>query len=106
MEYSYRSRVVDKKITQYLTAFGAVSLEGPKWCGKTCSAMHHSKSSFFLGDPRGNFQNRTLAGLDPFLVLEGERPRLIDEWQEVPALWDAVRHAVDQDPEKGHFILT
>ena len=106
MEYSYRSRVVDKKITQYLTAFGAVSLEGPKWCGKTCSAMHHSKSSFFLGDPRGNFQNRTLAGLDPFLVLEGERPRLIDEWQEVPALWDAVRHAVDQDPEKGRFILT
>ena len=102
----YRPRIIDQKIKEYLSAFGAVCVEGPKWCGKTWTSAHHSNSKIFLGDPAGNFQNRELARLSPDLVLNGETPRLIDEWQEVPSLWDAVRHRVDQIPAKGQFILT
>lgn len=107
MDHSlYRKRVVDEIIEQYLQAFGAVCIEGPKWCGKTWTAEKHSKSAFYVGDPAGNFQNRELAKLNPSLVLEGEQPRAIDEWQEVPSLWDAIRFYVDQSPRKGQFILT
>lgn len=102
----YRSRIIDKQIELYLSIFGAVCIEGPKWCGKTWTSSFHSRSEIFIGDPAGNFQNRELARLTPALVLEGERPRLIDEWQEVPPLWDAVRHMVDQTTEKGQYILT
>ncbi len=102
----YRPRIIDKQIDKYLSTFGALCIEGPKWCGKTWTSSFHSKSQFFLGDPAGNFQSRELARLSPALVLEGETPRLIDEWQEVPPLWDAVRHKVDQTTEKGQFILT
>ena len=103
---TYRPRIIDQKIEEYLSAFGAVCVEGPKWCGKTWTSAHHSNSEIYLGDPAGNFQNRELARLSPDLVLNGETPRLIDEWQEVPSLWDAVRHRVDQIPAKGQFILT
>ena len=102
----YLPRILDRKIHEYLQTFGAVCIEGPKWCGKTWTSMHHSKSSIFLGDPAGNFQNRQLAQLAPALVLAGETPRLIDEWQEVPPIWDAVRHQVDQRPMRGQFLLT
>ena len=102
----YKPRIIDKKIKEYLSVFGAVCVEGPKWCGKTWSSSYHSKSEIMIGDPDGNFQNRRLAEMSPSLVLEGETPRLIDEWQEVPPLWDAVRHKVDQKSEKGQFILT
>ena len=102
----YKPRIIDKKIKEYLSVFGAVCVEGPKWCGKTWSSSYHSKSEIMIGDPNGNFQNRRLAEMSPSLVLEGETPRLIDEWQEVPPLWDAVRHKVDQKSEKGQFILT
>ena len=102
----YKPRIIDKKIREYLEAFGAVCIEGPKWCGKTWSSSYHSKSEIMLGDPEGNFQNRRLAELSPSIVLEGEAPRLIDEWQEVPPLWDAVRHKVDMRGEKGQYILT
>lgn len=102
----YRPRIIDKKIEEYLSVFGAVCIEGPKWCGKTWSSSYHSKSEIMIGDPDGNFQNRKLAEMSPSLVLDGETPRLIDEWQEVPALWDAVRHKVDQKNEKGQYILT
>ncbi|MBQ8783234.1 MAG: ATP-binding protein [Clostridia bacterium] len=102
----YKPRIIDKKIKEYLSVFGAVCVEGPKWCGKTWSSSYHSKSEIMIGDPDGNFQNRHLAEMSPSLVLEGETPRLIDEWQEVPPLWDAVRHKVDQKSEKGQFILT
>ena len=102
----YRPRIIDKKMEEYLSAFGAVCVEGPKWCGKTWTSTFHSRSKILIGDPKGNFQNRQLAELSPALVLEGETPRLIDEWQEVPPLWDAVRHAVDQRADKGQFILT
>ena len=102
----YRFRIIDRKIDEYLSIFGALCIEGPKWCGKTWTSSFHSKSEIYLGDPAGNFQNRNLAQLSPELVLQGESPRLIDEWQEVPPLWDAVRFYVDQKGEKGQFILT
>lgn len=105
-EERYRPRVLDRQVEEYLSAFGAVCIEGPKWCGKTWTSSYHSQSAIYLGDPAGNFQNRQLAQLSPALVLEGEYPRLIDEWQEVPPLWDAVRYKVDQDSRKGQFILT
>ena len=103
---NYLPRVLDPQVKEYLAAFGAVCIEGPKWCGKTWTSAHHSKSVINLGDPSGNFQNRQLAQLSPALVLEGQTPRLIDEWQEAPPLWDAVRYQVDQNPQKGQFILT
>lgn len=102
----YRSRIIDNKIEEYLGVFGALCIEGPKWCGKTWTSSFHSRSEIYLGDPAGNFQNRNLAELSPDLVLQGDPPRLIDEWQEVPPLWDAVRFHVDQSSEKGLFILT
>ena len=103
---NYKPRIIDRQLEAYLSAFGAVCVEGPKWCGKTWTSSYHSKSEIYIGDPAGNFQNRQLADLSPALVLEGETPRLIDEWQEVPPLWDAVRYKVDQNPQKGQFILT
>lgn len=102
----YKPRVIDEEMETYLSAFGAVCVEGPKWCGKTWTASYHCKSEIYLGDPAQNFQNRRLAELSPELVLAGEAPRLIDEWQEVPPLWDAVRYKADVSGKKGQFILT
>ncbi len=103
---NYLPRVIDAKIEEYLNTFGAVCVEGPKWCGKTWTSLFHSNSRILIGDPAGNFQNRRLAEMSPALILEGEKPRLIDEWQEVPPIWDAVRHQVDQTTQKGQYILT
>ena len=103
---NYMPRIIDNKIEEYLKAFGAVCLEGPKWCGKTWTSSYHCKSEIFIGDPAGNFQNRKLAEMSPALILDGEKPRLIDEWQEVPLIWEAVRHNVDHTAEKGQYILT
>ena len=102
----YKPRIIDKTVAKYLSTFGAVCIEGPKWCGKTWTSSHHSNSEFLIGDPANNFQNRKLAEMSPSLVLEGETPRLLDEWQEVPPIWDAVRYTVDRRAEKGQFILT
>ena len=102
----YKPRIVDAQLDRYLINFGAVCVEGPKWCGKTWTSSYHSKSEFLVGDSGGNFQNRQLAQLSPVMILEGETPRLIDEWQEVPPIWDAVRYTVDQRGEKSQFILT
>lgn len=103
---NYMPRIIDDKIEAYLKTFGAVCVEGPKWCGKTWTSSYHSNSRIFIGDPAGNFQNRKLAEMSPALVLDGEKPRLIDEWQEVPPIWDAVRYQVDQSTQKGQYILT
>ena len=102
----YKPRVIDAAVKKYLSVFGAVCIEGPKWCGKTWTSSFHSKSEFLIGDPLNNFQNRSLAQMSPSIILEGETPRLLDEWQEVPDIWDAVRYAVDQRAGKGYFILT
>ena len=103
---NYMPRLIDQSVKKYLSTFCAVCIEGPKWCGKTWTSAYHSNNAIYINDPTGNFQNRQLAQMAPSLILEGENPRLIDEWQEVPSLWDAVRHKVDQSPQKGQFILT
>ena len=103
---NYKDRIIDKKIDLYLETFGAILVEGPKWCGKTWTSKHHSNSQFLLADPIGDFNNKRIAQLNPDMVLDGDFPRLIDEWQEVPQIWDAVRGRVDENPNKGLFILT
>ncbi|MGN1075971.1 MAG: ATP-binding protein [Candidatus Enteromonas sp.] len=102
----YKKRIIDETIETYLKISGAICIEGPKWCGKTWTSSFHSKSEFLVGDPYNAFSNRQLAELNPSLVLQGETPRLIDEWQEVPSLWDATRAEVDSRNKKGQIILT
>lgn len=102
----YRKRIADKTIALYLEVSGAICIEGPKWCGKTWTAAYHSNSEFLVGDPANNFSNRQLAELNPALILQGKTPRLIDEWQEVPAIWDATRAEIDRRHQKGQIILT
>lgn len=103
---SYRKRVIDNTIDTYLQISGAICIEGPKWCGKSWTASYHSKSEFLTGDPANNFSNRELAKINPSLVLQSDTPRMIDEWQEVPALWDATHAEVDKRHRKGQIILT
>lgn len=105
-EKKYINRLIDNKIAKYLNVFGALCIEGPKWSGKSWTSSYHSKSEFLVADPTNNFSNRTLAQTDPAVILEGEFPRLIDEWQEVPPLWDATRSFVDRNTIKGQIILT
>lgn len=102
----YKKRIIDETIETYLKISGAICIEGPKWCGKTWTSAFHSKSEFLVGDPYNAFSNRQLAELNPSLVLQGETPRLIDEWQKVPSLWDATRAEVDSRNKKGQIILT
>ncbi len=102
----YIPRIVDYHIEKLLKIYGAVCVEGPKWCGKTWTSQNHAKSAIFIADPANNFMNRQFAQIDPSLVLEGDFPRLIDEWQEVPSLWDAVKFRVDRENKKGLYILT
>lgn len=102
----YLPRLADKQLDILLRGFGAVCIEGPKWCGKTWAGLNRANSAVFIASPENNFQNRELARLSPELILDGKPPRLIDEWQEVPAIWDAVRFAVDQDSGRGRFIMT
>lgn len=102
----YRARIMDSQVQKYLETFGAVCIEGPKWCGKTWISSYHANSEYFIADSNNNFQNKRLAEMSPLIVLEGETPRLIDEWQEVDTIWDAVRYTVDKRGKKGQFILT
>jgi len=102
----YKHRVVDEEIETYLQAMGALCIEGPKWCGKTWTSRYHANSEFLVGDPESNFANRNLAELSVSAILPGDTPRLIDEWQEVPSIWDAIRYEVDKRGEKGQFIIT
>jgi predicted AAA+ superfamily ATPase len=98
----YRPRVIDGQIDKALKTFGAVSIEGPRLCGKTWTALHHARSAFFLMDDAS--KNR--AKFNSAAALEGETPHAIDEWQEIPAIWDAVWSAADQRPGKEQFLLT
>ena len=102
----YIPRIIDTKIEEYLQLFGAISIEGPKWCGKTWTALNHAGSVIYIMDPAGNYNNRALARLNPALILSGNTPRVIDEWQEIPGIWDAVRFDIDQNPGRGKYILT
>ena len=101
----YRPRIVDKELELYLKSFGAVSIEGPKWCGKTTTALRHSASAIFMQDEDRADDYLRLAEDTPSLILRGPNPRLVDEWQVAPRLWDAVRFSVDQRGERGLYIL-
>lgn len=98
----YINRLIDKKIEEYLSVFGAVSIEGPKWCGKTWASLNHANSAVFLDDE----EIREKAELSLDLILNDERPELIDEWNLVPKTWDAVRRKCDETTKKGNYILT
>lgn len=102
----YRPRIIDKKIDEYLDEFGAIFIRGPRRCGKSWTASYHSNSEFLLQSPDQNFNARHLAEEDVGSILKGATPRLIDEWQDVPTIWDAVRTEVDRRAENGQFILT
>ena len=102
----YKTRIIDIKIETYLKIFGAISIEGPRGCGKTYSGRNAAKSEFLVANPNGNFNNKQIASLDLNIALDGEKPHLIDEWQEIPSIWDAVRCKVDEKNTKGMFILT
>ncbi len=102
----YWHRIVDRELDLRLEAFGATLIVGPKWCGKTTTAAVKAKSILKMQDPDMREGYLTTAKTKPSLLLKGENPRLIDEWQEAPVLWDAVRTAVDDRQEEGLFILT
>lgn len=102
----YIPRLIDKEIEENLKIFGAISIEGPKWCGKTWTALNHANSVAYLNNAVENFREKHLAEMDVNLILDKEAPELIDEWQEVPAIWDAIRFKCDQDKQKGKYILT
>ena len=102
----YLPRVSDELLKLKIESKGAVLIEGAKWCGKTTSALQFAKSVLFMQQPENKAQNILMADISPKTLLAGENPRLIDEWQEVPQLWDAVRYKVDRSGNKGQFILT
>ena len=104
---NYKKRIADDKIEHYLKLFGAISIEGPKYCGKTWAGRYHSNSEILLHKTTGEKSNNVeLAKMSPSIVLEGEKPRLIDEWQEATNLWDEIRIDVDKSGLKGQYILT
>ena len=102
----YRNRVVDAILQEKLEGKGAVLIEGPKWCGKTTTAEQIAKSVLYMDDPQSKEQNVNMAALNPKRLLNGETPRLIDEWQIAPKLWDAIRFEVDHRDDLGQFVLT
>jgi predicted AAA+ superfamily ATPase len=102
----YIPRVIDTLLEEYLETFGAVYIRGPKWCGKTTTAEQKAKSIVRFQDPKTGESNRMMAEIDPSLLLKGDNPRLLDEWQVVPKIWDAVRLHVDDLKVEGLFILT
>lgn len=106
MKAKYKTRIADRLLLQKLAGKGAVLLEGPKWCGKTTTAEQVAKSILYMSEPGKTEQNKQLAKLNPALLLRGEKPRLIDEWQVAPVLWDSIRFEADHNTDLGLFILT
>ena len=106
MKQQYLHRIADKVLDTALETSGAVLIEGPKWCGKTRTAEKKAASVIYLQDPDNTDSYLKAADTKPSLLLKGDNPRLIDEWQMAPVLWDAVRFAIDQRGESGLFILT
>lgn len=103
---NYKNRVVDEILEKKLKGKGAVLIQGPKWCGKTTTAEQISKSILYMTKPDEKEQNVIMAEINPSLLLKGNVPRLIDEWQVAPKLWDAVRYEIDHRNAEGQFILT
>ena len=105
---NYKKRILDEKVEFYLKLFGAICIEGPKYCGKTWMGKYHAKSMILLHDDNTSSSTNLieLAKMSPNTILEGEKPRLIDEWQEATNLWDTIRMDVDEKGKKGQYILT
>lgn len=106
MVTEYKPRIADKLLERKLAGKGAVLLEGPKWCGKTTTAEQIAKSVLYMSETGRIEQNRQLAKINPSLLLRGDKPRLIDEWQVAPSLWDSIRFESDHAAALGLFILT
>lgn len=102
----YMPRIADRMLADALAVSGAVQVKGPKWCGKTATSLEQAGSVVYLQDPDRSASYLALADAKPSALLEGRTPRLIDEWQMAPQLWDAVRFAVDRRGEPGQFVLT
>ncbi|MDE5595207.1 MAG: DUF4143 domain-containing protein [Muribaculaceae bacterium] len=106
MADEYRPRIIDAELLRRLKSTGAVVIEGPKWCGKSTTGFHHSHSAIYMDNPALKNQYALFAEENPDLILDGDTPRLIDEWQLAPVIWDAVRYKVDHRLGMGQFILT
>ncbi len=102
----YRNRIADAILKRKLEGKGAVLIEGPKWCGKTTTAEQIASSVLYMDDPERKEQNMAMSEMNPKRLLQGKAPRLIDEWQLAPKLWDAIRFEVDHRGDLGQFILT
>lgn len=102
----YRKRIADDILKRKLEGKGAVVIEGPKWCGKTTTAEQIAASILYMDNPENKNQNIAMSELNPKRLLNGATPRLIDEWQIAPKLWDAIRFEVDHRGELGQFVLT
>ena len=102
----YKKRILDSLLERKLMGMGAVLIEGPKWCGKTTTAEEKAGSVLYMNDPKKSGTYLQLAKMSPHVLLTGETPRLIDEWQLAPCLWDTIRFEVDHRDEEGQFILT
>lgn len=103
---NYLARIVDSMIVERLSYSGAVLVEGPKWCGKTTTCEQHAKSIAYISDPSMREYYLDMARMQMQRLIEGAQPRLFDEWQEIPELWDAIRFAVDHSESDAHFLLT
>ena len=106
MKENYRPRIADRLLERKLKGKGAVLLEGAKWCGKTTTAEQICRSVLYMSEPGKRDQNIQLAHINPALLLSGDKPRLIDEWQVAPTLWDAVRFDADHSNQLGLYVLT
>ena len=102
----YRKRIADELLIAKLEEKGAVVIEGPKWCGKTTTALQVAKSVIRMDEPQKREENIRMSELDPSRLLKGDTPRLVDEWQIAPKIWDAARYEVDIRDNEGQFILT
>lgn len=106
---NYKKRIIDEALSKQMQIAGAILVRGPKWCGKTTTCRQYAKSFIELQDEDIDEENSNalkLAELKPSLLLEGEKPRLIDEWQLAPNIWNTIRHSVDENGKKGQFLLT
>ena len=106
VKQKYRQRIADALLSRKLAGKGAVVIEGAKWCGKTTTAEQQARSILYMTAPGKIRQNIELSEINPLILLRGEKPRLIDEWQVAPKLWDSIRFEVDHAPELGQYILT
>ena len=106
MDLHYKARIADALLAQRLKSAGAILIKGPKWCGKTTTALQVAKSCVMMANPQTLRESRLMAENDMPTLLSGETPRLFDEWQAIPDLWDSIRYEVDMRQKKGQFILT